>query len=374
MDVSDAAIYNTQVTHKHSTNNTLQKDTTNDTYYIEQEFHLPAKKIKLTNIDTSIISEPITINQALINQNGQFLPSDFNIQTGNLNPIDPVTGQRVQSNAEYISSIDVTVPDMQLDSNQSPITENRDYVMYDMERNDTLDVVPQNEQPQQQQRSLVLKASTRDATDDQTYRKIGVLNVNVQPVYQSKTVTIDNNSPSTQTINFDSPNYNALRNVTINKNITPVEIVPTYNLSNFKIRYYKGAFMTSRQNNKLKADSSMTLITPSWIKVTNLNHWIDVYSGSNLVLINKIGTNLWSLEIVDYGNDLDYSLSAGVTESYYFNYNFGGIGTSQNFLTYETGTNIETLLKYSCNWSNGQGDCVLSTTIKKFILNIDQSV
>lgn len=224
MDVSDAAIYNTQTIHRHSSNNTLQKDTTNNTYYIEQEFHLPAKKIKLTNIDTSIISQPITVNQALINQNGQFLPKDFNVQTGNLNPIDPVTGERFQSNAEYISSIDVTVPDMQLDKNQSPITENGDYVMYDMERNDTLDVVPQNENPQQQQRSLVLKASTRDATDDQTYRKIGVLNVDVQPVYQSKTVTIDNNSPNTQTINFDSPTYNALRNVTINKNITPVKL------------------------------------------------------------------------------------------------------------------------------------------------------
>lgn len=263
LDVSDSAIYNPTTYHIKQSNNTLQYDQENDNYYIQQEFEYPAKKIKLMNIDTSVIPSggdpPITIEQALISENGQFLPSDFNVQTGNLNPIDPVTGERVQSNAEYISSIDVNVPDMQLDPNQPPITVNDNYVMYDMEGNDTLDVVPQNEQPQQQQRSLVLKASTRDATDDQTYRKIGVLNVNVQPVYQSKTVTIDNNSPSTQTITFDSPNYNALNTVTINKNITPIEIVPTYNLSDFKIRYVKTMFSQENQN-KLMADSSMSLI------------------------------------------------------------------------------------------------------------------
>lgn len=210
-----------------------------------------------------------------------------------------------------------------------------------------------------------------NSSTNQGITKESTLNFDLYvPEVRFNTITNNNVDYTLSQLTQDQSDYFS-KNSIIKCNIS--EILPTYNLSNFKIRFNKTAFIISRQDNKLKADSSMTLITPSWKRVTNLNNPVSVYGGSNLVLINKMGTNLWSLEIVDYGNNLNYLIPEGVTESYYFNYTFSGIGTSQNFLTYETDTNIETLLKYSCLWNSGQGDYLLFTTIKKFILNVDQS-
>lgn len=184
LDVSDSAIYNPTTYHVKQNNNTLQYDQETQNYYLQQEFEYPAKKIKLTNIDTSIIPSggdpPITIDNAVITDNGQYLPSDFDPTTGDLMPIDPTTGERTQSNAEYFTSVEVDTNPLPLDPNQPPLTSNGQYTIYDKDEDDDMDIVESNHQPQQ--RKLIM---TRDVIDDQSYRNIGTFTVNV-PSVQSK--------------------------------------------------------------------------------------------------------------------------------------------------------------------------------------------
>lgn len=339
----------------------------NDGYYVRSEFNYPTKKVKLSNIDTSIIPSggdpPITIDQALITGNGQFLPSDFNVQTGYLNPIDPVTGERVQSNAEYISSVEVNVPDMQLDPNQPPITVNDTYVMYDMERNDTLDVVPQNEQPQQQQRSLVLKSSTRDATDDQTYRKIGVLTVNVPQTSSKISIT----SP----LKVESYTYFQNSSTTI----SPVQLNFNIDFSNPLLCEFTGAFYSTNAIIPV-TNKSLNLWFIWWFDSENVNFLIGLtyYSGTEAPEGGFQSTVSFTERLSD---DLFRNLKLNQTTNFYFKYftvNYEGNyliwSRSQNFgLNFNNYFNKSFPLKgitSSSTYSNCEYGCRISFNLNKF--------
>lgn len=209
-----------------------------------------------------------------------------------------------------------------------------------------------------------------NSSTNQGITKESTLNFDLYvPEVRFNTITNNNVDYTLSQLTQDQSDYFS-KNSIIKCNIS--EILPTYDLSKFKIRYIKNSFVNVGKN-KAVADSSMNLITPSWIKVSNLNESIGIGVNYNFVFLNKIGKNFWEFEIIDYGFNFMYYIPQGVTESYYFYYNFNGIGVSQNFLTYETNNTIETLFKYGCDWSNGNNDYIQFATTKKIILNVDQS-
>lgn len=148
----------------------------NDGYYVQSTFDYPTKNVKIKQIDTSIIPSggdpPITIDNVVLTENGQYLPSDFDPTTGQLLP----EGQ--SSNAEYFTSVEVATNPLPLDPNQPPLTSNGQYTIYDKDADDDMDIVESNQQPQVQQRKLIM---TRDVIDDQSYKNIGTFTVNVTP-------------------------------------------------------------------------------------------------------------------------------------------------------------------------------------------------
>lgn len=155
---------------------TLQYNET-DGYYVQSTFDYPTKNVKIKQIDTSIIPSggdpPITIDNVVLTENGQYLPSDFDPTTGQLLP----EGQT--SNAEYFTSVEVATNPLPLDPNQPPLTSNGQYTIYDKDADDDMDIVESNQQqPQVQQRKLIM---TRDVIDDQSYKNIGTFTVNVTP-------------------------------------------------------------------------------------------------------------------------------------------------------------------------------------------------
>lgn len=155
---------------------TLQYNET-DGYYVQSAFDYPTKNVKIKQIDTSIIPSggdpPITIDNVVLTENGQYLPSDFDPTTGQLLP----EGQT--SNAEYFTSVEVATNPLPLDPNQPPLTSNGQYTIYDKDADDDMDIVESNQQqPQVQQRKLIM---TRDVIDDQSYKNIGTFTVNVTP-------------------------------------------------------------------------------------------------------------------------------------------------------------------------------------------------
>lgn len=154
---------------------TLQYNET-DGYYVQSTFDYPTKNVKIKKIDTSIIPSggdpPITIDNVVLTENGQYLPSDFDPTTGQLLP----EGQT--SNAEYFTSVEVATNPLPLDPNQPPLTSNGQYTIYDKDADDDMDIVESNQQPQPQQRKLIM---TRDVIDDQSYKNIGTFTVNVTP-------------------------------------------------------------------------------------------------------------------------------------------------------------------------------------------------
>lgn len=232
--------------------------------------------------------------------------------------------------------------------------------------------------------------------------------LNNKRIYSEGLVTVENlmtNSSTNQgitkesTLNFDlyvpTVTFNSITNNNINYTLSQLtqdqsdyfskdsiikanisEILPTYDLSKFRIRYNKNNWTNGRNLNQIRANSSMSLITPTWRKWNNLNNAISMNAANNIVLLNKISgeNNLWEFEIIDFGEDgTSFYLPGDVIECYYFYFNFSGIGVSQNFLTYETSTTIETLFKYGCYWGNGSWNFIQYSTMKKMILNIDQS-
>lgn len=154
---------------------TLQYNET-DGYYVQSTFEYPTKNVKIKQIDTSIIPSggepPITIDNVVLTENGQYLPSDFDPTTGQLLP----EGQT--SNAEYFSSVEVATNPLPLDPNQPPLTSNGQYTIYDKDADEDMDIVESNQQPQPLLRKLIM---TRDVIDDQSYKNIGTFTVNVTP-------------------------------------------------------------------------------------------------------------------------------------------------------------------------------------------------
>ena len=213
-----------------------------------------------------------------------------------------------------------------------------------------------------------------NSSTNQGITKESTLNFDLYvPEVRFNTITNNNVDYTLSQLTQDQSDYFS-KNSIIKANIS--EILPTYNLSKFRIRYNKNIWTNGRNLNQIRANSSMSLITPTWRKWNNLNDAISMNAANNIVLLNKISgeNNLWEFEIIDYGEDgTSFYLPGDVTECYYFYYNFGGIGVSQNFLTYETNGTIETLFKYGCRWGNGNWNFIQYSMMKKLILNIDQS-
>lgn len=172
----------------------------NDGYYVQSTFDYPTKNVKIKQIDTSIIpsggDSPITIDNVVLTENGQYLPSDFDPTTGQLLP----EGQT--SNAEYFTSVEVATNPLPLDPNQPPLTSNGQYTIYDKDADDDMDIVETNQQPQPQQRKLIM---TRDVIDDQSYRRIGTFTVNVQETTPTpeEPITVDGRING----NYETANY-----------------------------------------------------------------------------------------------------------------------------------------------------------------------
>lgn len=197
---------------------TLQYNET-DGYYVQSTFEYPTKNVKIKQIDTSIIPSggdpPITIDNVVLTENGQYLPSDFDPTTGQLLP----EGQT--SNAEYFTSVEVATNPLPLDPNQPPLTSNGQYTIYDKDADEDMDIVESNQQPQPQRKMLFM---TRDVIDDQSYKNIGTFTVNVPQQ------TINNYSQPTITTNgtYTIPSgYTGFNNFTVN--VPPTIVLDSLN-------------------------------------------------------------------------------------------------------------------------------------------------
>lgn len=215
----------------------------------------------------------------------------------------------------------------------------------------------------------------KDSSTNQGITKESTLNFDLYvPTVTFNTITNNNVNYTLSQLTQDQSDYFSKDSI-IKANIS--EILPTCDLSKFRIRYNKNIWTNGGNLNQIRANSSMSLITPTWKKWNNLKNAIPMNAANNIVLLNKINgeNNLWEFEIIDFGEDgTSFYLPGDVIECYYFYYKFNGIGRSQNFLTYETSTTtIETLFKYGCDWGNGSWNFIQYSMMKKMILNIDQS-